>query len=408
MKTLLKNIKIFNGYEEKLITGLELLINGEKIEKIAKNIQDKDISNTIDGKNQVLMPGLIDNHVHITATTVTAENVNSGLMYAKGFEFLKAMLKRGFTTVRDAGGADVGIKEAIEKKVIKAPRLFMAGRALSQTGGHGDLRNGTKGLEPCACSIDTGTSLSIICDGVGAVRKAARENFRLGADQIKIMASGGIASPSDRVRDVQFSEEEIRAIVEEATNHNTYVMAHAYTPEAISRCALFGVKSIEHGNLLDEASADLMKKFDMALVPTLAVYEGLYKHGKELGMHEHVIAKLNQVRASGLKAIQIARKKGVRVGLGTDLLGDLHQYQGNEFTIRSQIESAFETLNSATEVNADIVGMKGELGVIKEGAFADMILLDKNPLEDISILDSSTGEHIELIILNGEVVDLEK
>ena len=170
---------------------------------------------------------------------------------------LEAMLRRGFTTVRDAGGADWGLAEAVRRGLVQGPRLFFSGRALSQTGGHGDFTPRSDAASLCACQIHS-YGFSHVADGVPAVRKAAREELRRGATQVKIMASGGVASPSDPIWNLQYSMEEMRAIVEEAEGWRTYAMAHAYTPEAITRAVEAGVRSIEHGNLIDRATAERM------------------------------------------------------------------------------------------------------------------------------------------------------
>ncbi len=405
MRTLLANANIFDGRHEKIVRG-NILIEDSKIIEITKKY-DPIFENTkiIDLKGQYVMPGLIDAHVHVTAnlTDLHQEHEHQACIYAKCFQTMNQMLLRGFTSVRDAGGADAGILDVIDKKIIEAPRLFISGRALSQTAGHGDFRHKSDLMEPCACSIKSGSSISMICDGVPAVRKAAREQLRQGATQIKIMASGGIASPTDKVTNLQFSDEEIKAIVEEATHFGTYVMAHAYTPEAIIRCVELGVKTIEHGNLLNNEAAKAMHQHQAYVVPTLAIYNAFKQHGAETGTPQHTLEKLQQVQQQALESIQIAKDNGVDVGFGTDLLGELSQYQSSEFTLRSQVERPFETLHSATYINAKMMDMEGQLGVISEGAFADLLILKENPLENISLLDEK-GSNISMIIKNGRFI----
>lgn len=228
--------------------------------------------------------------------------------------------------------------------------------------------------------------LGSIADGVGAVRRAAREELRNGAHQIKVMAGGGIASPSDPLEGTQDLEEEMTAIVQEARAARTYVMAHAYTPEAISRAINCGVRSIEHGNLLDADTAALMAKKGAFLVPTLATYDALYRNGPRLGWSEQMMAKLDLVRSQGVEAIRIARAANVKIGYGTDLLGEMHADQSLEFTLRAPAMPAAEILRSATSVNAEMIGQAGRLGVIAPGATADLVVVDGNPLADLTLL----------------------
>ena len=265
---------------------------------------------------------------------------------------LEAMLRRGFTTVRDAGGADWGLAEAVRRGLVQGPRIFFSGRTLSQTGGHGDFQPRTDAPGLCACQIHS-NGFSHVADGVPAVRKAAREELRRGATQVKIMASGGVASPSDPIWNLQYSTEELRAIVEEAEGWRTYAMAHAYTPEAITRAVEAGVRSIEHGNLIDRATADRMARKGAYLVPTLVTYYALDEFGRKLGFPEASQRKVRDVLDAGLASLEICREAGVPVGFGTDLLGETHEQQSREFSIRAQVLSPAEVIRSATLVNAE-------------------------------------------------------
>jgi imidazolonepropionase-like amidohydrolase len=315
---------------------------------------------------------------------------------------MEGMLRRGFTTVRDAGGADFGLAEAVERGLVAGPRLFFAGRVLSQTGGHGDLRSRGEEFEPCACRIHT-SGFSHVADGVPAVRKAAREELRRGAHQVKIMASGGVASPTDPIWNVQYSAEEMRAIVEEAAGWRTYAMAHAYTPEAIRRAVEAGVRTIEHGNLLDAGTATLMRDRGAFLVPTLVTYFAIDELGRALGFPAASQAKVKDVLDAGLASLEIARDAGVPMGFGTDLLGETHERQSDELCIRAEVLSPLEVLRSATRVNARILEREGELGVVAPGAHADLLLVDGNPLEDLSRLGGQ-GKHLALVARGGEIV----
>src|SRR5664280_2684716 len=279
--------------------------------------------------------------------------------------------------------------------LITGPRVFRSGRVLSQTGGHGDTSPVSADTHLCSCSI-TSSAYSHVADGADSVRRAAREELKSGVDQIKVMAGGGVATPSDPIDMVQYTEEEIRAAVEEAAARRTYVLAHAYIPEAIARAVRAGVRSIEHGNLLDSGAARLMGEHGCFLVPTLVTYDQLAAFGRDWSFPAESLAKLDAVKDAGLAAVDIAASAGVRIGFGTDLLGETHDAQSREFILRTQVQNTAEVLRSATTVNAELLGKPGELGVISPGAFADLLLVDGNPLADLSILDGQ-GEHLDLI-----------
>jgi Imidazolonepropionase and related amidohydrolases len=407
MNILLKNGQIFDGKHPGM-HKCDVLVSGSKILSIRETCQPIPHDTLIiDLNGKYLMPGLIDAHVHVTASQVdlNQENELSGYVYARSFSFLGSMINRGFTSVRDAGGADAGIKRAIEDKVIPGPRLFMSCRAISQTGGHGDFRHQTSPMTTCACSLHTGSSISVIADGITAVRQAVREQFRMGASQIKIMAGGGIASPNDHVDNLQYSEAELAVIVEEAHRYNSYVMAHAYSPAAIIRCVRCGVRSIEHGNLLNAEAAQVMHEHGAFLVPTLSIYNAfiLNADNPTAGIPESVLSKLMDVQSQALESVRLARRYGVKIGLGTDLLGEFHSCQADEFRIRAQVDTPFDVLQSATLVNAELLNMKDQLGVIAPGALADLIVLDQDPLKDLSLFDA-LGTHVQLVMKNGEIM----
>jgi imidazolonepropionase-like amidohydrolase len=327
-------------------------------------------------------------------------NLPNALATLRAVPILAGILMRGFTTVRDAGGADWALSEATRTDVVDGPRIFLAGRALSQTGGHGDFRARNDILDPCACVQKVG-NIGRVVDGVDNVRLAVREEIQKGATQIKIMASGGVASPNDPIHFLGYSEAEIRAIVEEASNAGTYVMGHAYTPHAITRAVQFGVRTIEHGNLVDAATAQIMHDHQAFMVPTLITYEALANEGLELGFPPESVAKIEAVRGDGKKALEILAKAGVKMGLGTDLLGALHRHQSEELKLRADILGNGMTIQQATLVGAEIIRMTDKLGVVKVGAIADLLVVDGNPLTDISCL-LGQGDHIEVIIKDGK------
>jgi imidazolonepropionase-like amidohydrolase len=303
---------------------------------------------------------------------------------------------RGFTTVRDAAGADYGLYQAVELGLIPGPRIFFAGKSLSQTGGHGDLRSAER-VELCPCGY-SGT-LSVVVDGEDEVRKAAREELRHGAHQIKLHVSGGVLSPSDPLRMPQFSDAEIRAAVEEAATRGTYVMAHSHTADAAQRCVRLGVRSIEHGTLMDRETARIVAKSACYVVPTLVVVDRALAFGMQAGMTTVSLAKMREVAQYGRQAFDYCVSEGVKMGFGTDLLGVLHPHQSAEFAIRREFTSAAEVLKSATSVNAALLNRAGELGVVAPHARADLIVIDGNPLRDIDLL--ARGESIRMIMKDG-------
>ncbi len=325
------------------------------------------------------------------------------LVGAEASRIMRDMLHRGFTTVRDAAGADQGLQEAQQRGLYAGPRLFIAGFPISQTGGHADMRpKGIRSREMfCACA---GLGLvGAIADGVGEVRRAVREQVRTGANQIKIMAGGGIASPTDPLEGTQFSIEKLRAAVEEAEAANLYAMAHAYSPRAVTRAVQTGVRSIEHGNLIDEATARVMKRHGAFLVPTLSTYAALADEGARLGWPPAMLDKLARVHDRGLEAVRIARAEGVPIVFGTDLLGHMHSRQSGEFALRLQALPPLEALQSATWTAARLMRQEGRLGQIVEGAWADLLLVDGDPERDLAMLaDPARG--IRLLMQEGRIV----
>lgn len=400
-----QDCSLFDGLGSELLEGRHVLVEGERIKEVSDRPITADDAEVIDLGGRTLMPGLIDAHFHAMAADpdfAKMELMPRSLLAQHARHLLEAALLRGFTTVRDAGGADYGLAMAIKAGLIQGPRLFYSGRALTQTGGHADFRALEDHSAFCFCGQGSHI-FGVIADGVPAVQQAAREELRKGATQIKIMASGGVASPSDPIWNLQYSEDEIRAIVWEAASWRTYVMAHAYTPEAISRCVQYGVRSIEHANLIDEPTAALCAAEGAFVVPTLVTYDALHRFGPDLGLPAVSQEKLKAVRAAGLTSLEILKAAGVTVGFGTDLLGDMQAHQSGEFLIRSEVLSAAEILRSATSVNAALLNAEGELGVVAEGALADLIVVDGDPLADLSVLQEQ-GKHIPMIMKAGAFV----
>lgn len=399
-----------------LVEGLEVLVEGTQIKEVSNlPIQVRDATRVELG-GRTLMPGLIDAHVHIFISEFNIARLAEiplTLLAFQAARLMEGMLMRGFTTVRDVAGADWGFKKAVEDGLVPGPRLFIAGRALSQTGGHGDFRRRTDGDMACACCSAL-QNIGRAVDGVTEVIKAAREELRLGADHLKLMVSGGVASPHDPLESTQLRLDEIGAAVEEAAHFGKYVAAHAYTSQAIQRAVSAGVRTIEHGNLLDETTASMMSAHGAYLVPTLVTYDSMARHGQELGMSTANREKNDIVRQVGLRSLELARRAGVKIGFGSDLLGPLNVDQSREFLIRAEVEQPLDILRSATLVNAEIVGRAGQpgqevlgvLGEIVPGACADLLVVDGNPLTDLGVLQEQ-GRDIRLIMKDGKIVKKE-
>lgn len=404
---LFKNANLLDPLLADLQEGHHVLVE----DGVIKEVSDKPITSAsaqvIDAAGRTLMPGLIDLHVHVLATQLNLSTqgvLPDALVMMRAVPIMAAMLRRGFTTVRDAGGAGWGLKCAVNEGTVKGPRLFISGRAISQTGGHGDPRPRSDHLRPmsfCGCCFRAG-DIGRVADGIDDVRKAVRQELQMGADQIKMMASGGVASPTDPIASFGYSEEEIRVIVDEAASRQTYVMAHSYTADAIERAIRNGVRTIEHGNLVDERVARFMAEKGAFVVPTLVTYEALANEGADYGLPPDSVAKIATVRTAGLHSLEIYKKAGVKIGYGSDLLGPSQRLQSDEFRIRNEVLSAQEVIQCATTTAAEVLNQVGQLGRIQVGALADVLLVDGNPYRDLSCL-LGQGDHIDLIMKEGVI-----
>jgi imidazolonepropionase-like amidohydrolase len=399
-----QNCAVLDTLRGALLPGHHVLIEGDSIREVSDRPIQLAGAVVYDLGGRTLMPGLCDAHVHVTAIEPDLSRLDElppSYITARAINVLNSMLRRGFTTVRDAAGADQGLARAVREGVCTGPRLLCSGRALSQTGGHGDARS--PGEASASTCLPPQWSLSRICDGVDEVRRAARDELRKGANQIKIMVSGGVASPADRVANNQFSLDEIRAIVAEAEAVDTYVMAHAYTARSIRRALECGVRSIEHGNLIDGETLDLLLDKGAFLVPTLTIYEMLYREGASAGIPQVALDKLGDLREKSLEALEMAMGKGVKVAFGTDLFGPFYGQQTLEFTLRQAVCTAAEMIHSATAVCAELFNMTGRIGVVAPGAYADLLAIDGDPLQDAGLLQEE-GRYMSIIMKEGQFV----
>ena len=405
-RQVLRNARPFDSASGQVGPLSQIIIEGERIAAITAEPLQVDDAQVIDAAGRVVLPGLIDAHVHVVAAShdLTALGLQPpSLLTAQASAIMRGMLHRGFTTVRDAAGADFGLQEAQLRGLFDGPRLYIAGFPVSQTGGHADMRpKGVRTREMfCACA---GLGLiGAIADGVGEVRRAVREQVRNGANQIKIMAGGGISSPTDPLEGTQFSIDELRAACEEAEAANLYVMAHAYSPRAVTRAVQAGVRSIEHGNLIDVATAREMKRCGAYLVPTLSTYAALADEGTRLGWSAAMLDKLATVQSRGIESVRIALDEGVPVVFGTDLLGHMHDRQSGEFNLRLQAVSPVQALQSATIVAARLMRAEGDIGALVPGAWADLLVVDGDPTASLDMLTHpETG--IRLLMQGGRTV----
>ncbi len=363
----------------------------------------------LDCRGRTVMPGLLDAHVHLAAVELDPAKeaaLPPAVLALRVARQIEATLDAGFTTVRDAGGLDWGYKEGVRLGLIRGPRLLISGPFLSQTGGHGDWRPRTSRLPlPIITGILAGT---ILADGADEVRQAAREALRRGADQIKVMASGGAMSPTDELDHTQFSVDELSAAVEVARDAGTYVLAHAYGPAAIQNCLRAGVRSIEHGNFLDEETADRMRAApDTFLVPTIITYELIAAHGARDGVTEANLRKIQKGLSGAYDALALAQQKGLRIGSGSDLLASMQPNKGRELACQARAMGAMGAIVAATRTNAELFRLQHEVGTVEEGKRADLIVVAADPLQDPGVF--ADPSKIPVVVLGGEVVkDLEK
>lgn len=391
------NALIFDGHDESLVEGGIRIVDGEIIE-VGDAVRAPADDRVIDARGRVVVPGFIDNHMHaygISLNMMQMEASPTSFVALMGSRRLAATLRRGFTTIRDVAGGDIGLKMAIDRGLFEAPHYFYTGPALSQTGGHGDPREAHLDVQCCS---HHGVE---VVDGADNLRVAVRERLRTGAHAIKIMASGGVVSLTDPIRIPQYSDEEIRAVTDEARRRGSYVCAHAYSPEAIVHAVTNGVRSIEHGNLLDESTAEVMRAHGAVLVPTLVTYHAMAKFGAQLGMAPIALEKNSQVLEQGQRAIELAMRVGIPVGFGSDLMGELEDQQLDGLVLQHEVQGTLELLRSLTSRNAEILASDRH-GWLREGYSGDALILAGNPFDDPSVLWSENPERV--VVRSGTII----
>ena len=407
---LFRNARIFDGTSAECAEGMSVLVADGLIREISAQPLAAPSAQVNDVGGRTLMPGLIDAHVHAFASDVVVQKVEAlGEAYrtAHAVRMLRHALSCGFTTVRDVGGGNYSLYRALADGLIDGPRYLYSGKILSMTGGHGDIRQveeRPRYQALCACGdAPLFNTFAVLADGVDACIRAAREELRQGAHCIKIMGSGGVASPTDPIWMNQYREDEIRAIVEECAQRRTYVASHCHPASAVRRSVEFGVRSIEHGTLIDDETARFVAGRGAYITPTMSVIFALVEMGRQMGFPPQSQQKVETVFKSAIAGLDSMRRAGVKVCYGTDLLGSTYTQQCREFTIRSEVFTPLELLRQATSVAAEMMMMDGQVGCIAPGAHADLIVVDGDPLKDIGLL-AANGRHLSAIVRGGAIV----
>jgi imidazolonepropionase-like amidohydrolase len=402
---LFKNTNVVLDEQSELQRGFNILVNGDRIEAVTRDPIEPPDAQPIEVAGMTVMPGLIDAHAHITGLSLSPKNLaypTADLAVAAA-NYLRSSLMAGFTTIREAGGADYSIAHLLKQGTIIGPRLFYSGKALTQTGGGADFRTPIELTDPCG-HVSPMSVMSVIADGVDQVRAAAREELRKGATQIKVFASGGVVFPAEGHPTLyEFSEAELAAIVEEAAARGTYVMAHVYTDEGVRRCLKAGVRSIEHGNFMTEETVAEMAERGAFLDPTFISLVQRVETAAEMGLSSTIVANLERTIERGKQVYAWAKRHQVPIALGTDLWGpEAQKSQLREFEVRREFDSAPDILRSATAINAELLMQKESLGTISPGACADLLIVDGNPLTDLGIL--LDPEHKFKLIMKAGVI----
>lgn len=411
---LINNVQIFNGRDEKTITG-NVLITGNVINKISAapviTAKTADVL-IIDGKGKFLMPGLIDAHTHIMMESLNImELMNSDIEYITitAVRSAEKDLMQGFTTFRDLAGPAFGLQKAIDRGLIIGPRIYPSGAMISQTAGHGDFLSPNDVPRDIAANLDFTEryNFGIVADGADEVLKRVREQLRLGATQIKLAAGGGVSSNYDPLDVSQFTEAEMKAAVDAAENWGTYVAVHAYTPRAIQTALRAGVRCIDHAQLVDEATAKMVadKKAWLSLQPFIDEGVSAFAEGSP-----NRIKQQTMMRGTD-SAYMFAKKYNIKTAFGTDCLFQPAHAGKRAANLTKLLRwyTPFEILKMATSTNAELLAMSGprnpypnKLGVIEEGAYADILLVNGNPLQDIKLLEDAE-KNLLLIMKDGVI-----
>ncbi|MGY1457771.1 amidohydrolase family protein [Luteimonas sp. A534] len=412
--TLFQNVRVFDGKSSTLSEARNVLVRGNVIERIsaeAITVPSDEGVTVIDGNGRTLMPGMIDNHWHVMLASVPMQELMTfdvdNMTRLANVE-AKATLMRGFTTVRDLGGPSFALKRTIDAGEVVGPRVYPSGAMITITGGHGDFRALSElprqlggPLSPMEL-----TGGSMVADSPDEVRVRAREQLTLGASQVKLTAGGGVASPHSPLDVTTFNEDELRAAVQAAENWGTYVVTHAYTPAAMQRSIAAGVKVIEHGHLMDEETARMMAEKGIWL--SFQPFTDL-SPGEQMAPANR--ARLEQVVSGTERTVELAKQYGFKMAIGTDILFSADDAAGQTavLTRMGKWYSAPEVMTMLTATNAELLKLSGprdpypgKLGVVEEGALADLLLVEGNPLENLELIEDSEGNFV-VIMKDGRI-----
>jgi imidazolonepropionase-like amidohydrolase len=402
---LLTNANLLLDGHAELQGFYDVLVKDDRIASISPASASYRESDVIDLGGRTLMPGLIDAHAHITGLSLSPRNVSfpASEIAVAAANYLRSSLMDGFTSIREAGGADHSVARLLAEGKIDGPRLFYSGRALTQTGGGADFRTPDEVNDPCG-EPGPFSVMSVIADGIDSVRRAAREELRRGASQLKVFVSGGVVFPSESHSTIyEYSLEELRAIVEEAQGRGTYVMAHVYTDLGVRRCLLAGVRSIEHANFVTEETVAMMAQAGAYLDPTFISLVQRIESAEETGLASTIVENLKTTVASGRQVYRWAKQHRVPIAFGTDLWGPQARLsQLREFEVRIGLDEPSNIIQSATRVNAELLNQVGKLGVIAPNAYADLLVVEGDPLRDLTVL-TNPQKNLKLIMKGGVI-----
>lgn len=404
MTTIFRNCLLLDCTGADPTPASAVAVDAERITQVARG---KDLpapagATVVDCGGRTLMPGLTDAHIHAAIIDTNFWKVRAESPATIAFrikEILEQTLQAGFTTIRDAFGLDWGFVQATERGYVKGPRILFVGACLSQTGGHGDWR------EPYAVDsplegIHGLVAVPRICDSPDDMRRAARDMLRMGAHGIKLMGGGGCMSPTDEIEHTQFTVEEMAAACYEARTVGKIALAHVYTPQGIMNAVQAGVRSIEHGNFLDEESAACMREAGAFFVPTLTTYFLISAYGEAEGIPRRMLDKIDKAKERGMESLRVASAAGLKIASGSDVLGSMQPFKSMELGLKAQVLGNHAAVLSATRTNAELFGLADQIGTVEVGKRADLIVVDGNPLDDIGVLQSA--DNIRLVMRDGQ------
>ena len=402
--TIFENAFLIDGTGADPVDGASVVVE----DRLIKEVSDQALTakpagaEVIDLNGKTLMPGLIDGHIHAANIYMNHSQtsvLSPAVFVCRTAENLEADINLGFTTVRDAGGLDLGFRQAIEQGYINGPRTLLSVNMLTQSGGHGDKRTPFQEANQPRSPMG---NYPEICDGVDEVIKAARNVLRRGADQIKVMADGGVVSPTDKLGSWQFEIDELKAAVTVAKAAGTYVMAHVYADQAVRNCVAAGVKTIEHGNLITEDTAKLMAENGTWLCPTLTTYQILAEYGEKEGLSPYVLSKREQIVEAGFASVERAVAAGVKIASGSDIIGPYQFHKGRELGLKAQVMGPMAAIVSATKSSAEMVELDDKLGTVEPGKLADLIVVRANPLEDLTLFHHDNNG-VVMVLVDGRI-----